>query len=197
MRKNSKIEFKNKYYILRHGQTFWQTVNKDSAYPPKDSYKVRLTPLGEKQIKEAAKKLKDKGIDVIYSSDFFRTRQTAKIVAKELRVPVFFDSSLRDVNLGVYMGRKKEEFYRDFPQNSTESFYKVPPKGESWKDCQRRMLNFLKKIDKINNNKTILIISHGHPLWLLEGAVKNWSFGEMIKKRKSNYIQVGEFRKLI
>jgi broad specificity phosphatase PhoE len=59
------------------------------------------------------------------------------------------------------------------------------------------MLNFLKKIDKINNNKTILIISHGHPLWLLEGAVKNWSFEEMIKKRKSNYIQVGEFKKLI
>jgi broad specificity phosphatase PhoE len=197
MRKNSKIEFKNKYYILRHGQTFWQTINKDFAYPKKDSYKVRLTPLGEKQIKEAAKKLKDKGIDLIYSSDFFRTRQTAKIVARELKVPVFFDPSLRDVNLGIYMGRKKEEFYRDFPKNSTKAFYEAPPKGESWKDCQKRMLNFLKKIDKINNNKTILIISHGHPLWLLEGAVKNWSFEEMIKKRKSNYIQVGEFKKLI
>ncbi|MEK9134746.1 MAG: hypothetical protein AAB451_00345 [Patescibacteria group bacterium] len=39
---------------------------------------------------------------------------------------------------------------------------------------------------KKSKNKNILIIGHGDPLWLLEGAVR----------RLSPYIKVGELRKL-
>ena len=242
------MKLRNKYFILRHGQTIHQTKKKDFIYPSEakakktsfsslpslllrkssvggkarrnkfllpsrlrldermffdyppfpESPPIKLTKKGQKQIKVVAKKLKKSGIDLIFSSDFFRTRQTAKIVAEGLNKRIHFDKRLRDVNLGIYRGGPKRDFYRDFPIHSKNRFNKKPPKGESWRDCQKRMLNFLKDIDKRFKGKTILIISHGDPLWLLEGAVKNWSLGKLlkIKSGKIGIIKTGEFRKL-
>ena len=226
------MKLKNKYFILRHGQTIYQTKKKDFIYPSEakggvkedfffstfasatrklgeermffdyppfpESPPIKLTKEGQKQIKVAAKKLKKSGIDLIFSSDFFRTRQTAKIVAEGLNKRIHFDKRLRDVNLGIYRGGPKKDFYRDFPIHSKNRFNKKPPKGESWLDCQKRMLNFLKDIDKRFKGKTILVISHGDPLWLLEGAVKNWSLGKLlkIKSGKIGRIKTGELRNL-
>lgn len=193
------MKLKNRYFILRHGQTIYQTKRKDFVYPPfPESPPIKLTKEGQKQIKKGAKLLKKERIDLIFSSDFFRTRQTAKIVAEGLNKGIHFDKRLRDVNLGIYRGGPKKDFDREFPIHSKNRFNKKPPKGESWLDCQKRMLNFLKDIDKRFKGKTILIISHGDPLWLLEGAVKNWSMGKLlkIKSGKVGIIKTGEFRRL-
>jgi len=192
------MKLKNKYFILRHGQTIYQTKKKNLVYPRSNKSKVNLTKKGENQIKEATQELRKQKINLIFSSDFFRTRQTAKIVAERLNKRIHFDKRLRDVNLGIYHGGPKKDYCRDFPIHSKNRFNKKPPKGESWLDCQKRMLNFLKDIDKRLKGKTILIISHGDPLWLLEGAVKNWSLGKLlkIKSGKIGIIKTGELRQL-
>ena len=77
---------KNKYYILRHGETIYQTEKKKMMYPWPESEPVLLTKNGLSQIKKVAKSLKNKKIDLIYSSDASRTRQTAEIVARELEI---------------------------------------------------------------------------------------------------------------
>lgn len=202
-----KQKLNNQYFILRHGQTTQQTKKKEFTYNWPDKPPVKLTRIGEKQIKTVAKKLKNnppssrpaglrraRKINLIYSSDTFRTKQTAEIIAKELGLKINFDKRLRDINLGIYHGRPKKEFYQDFPVLS-KRFYKRPKKGESWVDCRKRTLNFLKEIDTKHKNKKILIISHGDPLWLLEGAVKGWSNQELLQS-KDSYIKVGELRKL-
>ena len=193
----------NNYFILRHGETIYQTRKREMVYPWPETTPVKLTKKGEEQIKKAAKLLKAKGIDVIYSSDVFRTRQTAKIVAKTLGTKVTLDLRLRDTNLGIYHGRKKEEFYRDFPINAkitnTKMIFSQRPKGgENWNNVKRRMKNFVREIDKKHKNKNILIISHGDPLWLLEGAMKGFNNQEFISKVfvKKNFIRPGEVRKL-
>lgn len=191
------MKLRNKYYILRHGETIYQTEKKEWIYPKTDSQRVKLTKNGQKQIKRAARKLKEKMINLIFSSDFFRARQTAKIVAAELGIKkIYFNKQLRDINLGVYRGKTKDEFYKDFPQYSKKWFTKSPRGGESRLECQKRMADFLRKIDKKYQGKTILIISHGDPLWLLEGYIKNWSIAKLIKERKDNFIKVGEFREI-
>lgn len=187
---------KNKYFILRHGQTIYQTKKKKIIYPWPEVPPVSLINRGVKEIKVLAKKLKSQKIDLIYSSDIFRARQTSEIIAKELGLKVNFDKRLRDINLGIYHGGKKEEFYRDFPRVFPLRFIKRPPGGESWQDVQKRMLNFLKKIDKKQKGKNILIVSHGDSLWLLEGAIKGWNLEKFSKTSKPSYIQPGELRKL-
>lgn len=183
----------NTYFILRHGQTIYQTKKKDFIYPWPEISPVKLTQKGKIEIKKVAKLLKKKKIDLIYSSDIFRARQTVKIINKELGLKIIFDSRLRDINLGIYHDGKKEEFYQDFPRVFPLRFIKRPPGGESWQDCQKRMVNFLKEIDKKYKNKKILIVSHGDPLWLLEGAVKGLDNEQLLEQE---YIEVGELRKL-
>ncbi len=185
----------NQYYILRHGQTIYQKEKKEIIYPPLENDKVCLTEKGKREIEKAAQKLKKEKIDLIFSSDFFRTRQTAEIVAKELKIGVKFDKRLRDVNLGIYHGRQKKEFYQDFPRAS-ERFYKRPQKGETWSDCKKRMLDFIKEIDKKYQGKRILIVSHGDPLWLLEGAMKGLKNEEYFENNEKIIIKTGELRKI-
>ena len=187
----------NEYLILRHGETIYQIKKKNMTYPWPEKSPIKLTKRGQKQIREIAKKLKKEKINLIYSSDVFRTRQTAKIVAKELGLKVIFDKRLRDINLGIYQNRPKKEFYQDFP-NLKERFSKKPKGGESWSECKKRILNFLKDIDKKYKDKTILIVSHGDPLWLLEGIVKGMTNQELLDEIfvKKNYIDIADLRKL-
>lgn len=195
-----KKNFKNKYFILRHGQTTQQKKNKKFIYKWPDTPPAKLTKTGISQIKKAAKRLKKKRIDLIYSSDIYRTRQTSKIISKELGLRLVFDKRLRDVSLGIYHGRLKKDFFCNSSfgiKSGIKRFSKKPPKGESWNDVKKRLLKFLKETERKHKKKTILIISHGDPLWLLEGILKGFSNKRLLNDiSKGNYIKVGELRKL-
>ncbi|MDO8558961.1 MAG: class I tRNA ligase family protein [bacterium] len=187
----------NKYYILRHGLNHYQVEKQGWTYPWPEEKPVLLNKEGEKQAKKAAKELKDKGIDIIYFSDMNRTRQTAEIVNKELGAEIIMDKRLRDLNLGVCHGIKKVQFFHDFPK-TLESFYgKKPEGGENWGEVRKRIVDFLNDVDKKHKNKTILIVSHGDPLWLLEGFCKGMDDGDLLKlKLARKYLKTGEWRRM-
>ncbi len=195
----NKIKLKNRYYILRHGRTEYQKGKSELTYPRKPINSVPLAEEGVAQVKRRGKEIKKLNIDRIYSSDFLRTKQTAKIVKEEINFDkeIIFDKRLRDLDLGVWHHKNKKEFYKKFPINE-EFFTTAPKKGESWSQVEERMINALKDIDESNRDKNILIISHGDPLWLLEGKVKNKSREELIKekKKKEGFIETAELRKL-
>ncbi len=112
-------------------------------------------------------------------------------------IRVRLDKRLRDVNHGIYNGRTKKEFYRDFPYVE-KRFSKGPQGGESWNDIKKRLLSFIKEIDKKYKNKRILIVGHGDPLWLLEGMTKGMTNHGLLDEIfvKKNFIQPAEFRKI-
>lgn len=184
---------RNKYFLLRHGEV---AKKEEIIYDWPSLSSFPLTEEGKQQIKSAVPKLKDKNIDLIYSSDSLRTRQTAEIVAKELGLEINFDPRLRDVNLGIYQRREKKEFFRDFPDN-LERFTKPVSEGENWSDVKKRIKMAIEDIDKKYKGKTILIVGHGDPLWLLEGIVKEWNDEQLLEKRKKgNLIKKGELREI-
>lgn len=186
----------NRYFILRHGETIHQTKLKKIVYPPSQKLFVELTKKGKSQIKALIPRLKKANIDLIFSSDYLRTKQTTEIINKELHLKVKFDKRLRDVNLGVYHGKSKDEFYSDF-KDAKERFYRKPDGGETWLDCRKRTLRFIRDIDKKYKDKTILIVSHGDPLWMLEGAMKGLSQQELVREfLQKKMIKTGELRKI-
>ncbi len=165
----------NQYYLMRHGQTIYQTVKKNKIYPrPKEDDAV-LTPLGKKQVKEAVLKLKDKKIDIIFASDLKRARQTAKIIAQKLKLKVIYDKRLRDLDFGQYHGGSKKEFLKAYPLQKVQLTQRIPG-GESFFECGKRVMEFLKEINKEYSQKNILIISHGYPLWFLKEASTKGDF---------------------
>ena len=185
----------NTYFILRHGQTPYQLQEEEILYPWPERAPILLTEKGKEQVKAVAEKLKKEKINLIYSSDIPRTRQTAEIVAQKLGSEVIFDSRLQERNFGIYRERPIKEMQRAFPVRK-EKFFKPPPQGESWNDVKKRVTDFLKDIDKKHKGKNILIVSHGCPLWLLQGWLKKLNEGELLEQKPQLSLKVGELRKL-
>jgi len=97
-------------YLFRHGQTYF---NRDKIFTGwKDS---KLTPLGKKQAKIIAKKLKNKKIDVAYQTRLSRSKDTLKPVLKyhpECK-KVITDDRMIERNYGKLQGKSHKEFVKE------------------------------------------------------------------------------------
>lgn len=197
------MKLKNNYFILRHGFSLSNFKGIGSCWPEKQ--KIPLTEKGIKQINQAVKKIKLKKIDLIFHSDLLRTKQTAQIVGQALKIKPEKDERLREVNVGIFNGKKINkigEFWgkqiKLSPLEHYEKrFHKAPPQGETYFEIEKRLTNFLKEKEKKYRNKNILIVSHGRPLSLLEKIVKNYDLKKFVKRIvEKKEIKTGEFRKL-
>ncbi len=140
-------ELKNRYFLLRHGQTTHQIEDPKTIYFwPDGNPPYTLTELGRQEIKKRATELKDKKIDLIFSSDILRTKQTAEIVAQELDLEIKFDQRLRDTNWGVFQGKSMEQAWAFYNHHMEKKFTIAPPEGESWHHVKTRVIGLLKEI---------------------------------------------------
>jgi broad specificity phosphatase PhoE len=176
------MKLKNTYYILRHGQSLKNTLDLSSNWPEK--FYLPLTNLGRKQVKKSAKELRRKKIDLIFCSDILRARQTAEIVKKEIGVKPKTDKRLREIDSGVLNGKplsearkfwQKKEGDCDVIKHYLRRFYMTPPKAENYAKVEKRMLDFVKEMERKYEGKKIVIISHSRPITLLEKAVYGWT----------------------
>lgn len=194
------MKLKNKYILLRHGKNIHQTKLKDIIYYfPDDNPPCQLIEEGIEEAKRAGEKIKEKNIDYIYCSDILRARQTAKIVADVIGFDsekIIYDTRLRDINWGIFGGKHKDEAWAYYNCDMMRKFNEPTPQGETWNDCRKRMIDLLQEIERNNENKNILIISHGDPLWLLEGYIKGISDEELVEKRAEIMIQTGEVKEI-
>lgn len=189
----------NNYYILRHGQSETQIlgVADDSI----NAY--HLTGEGKKQVEKAADKLKKishKGIDLIFSSDVLRTKETSQIIASKLAVKeIIFDKRIREIHIGIFENQPCN-LYRRYYSSEKEKFIKRPPQGENLNDLKRRMMDFMLEIESKYKNKNILIVSHEYPLWILFGASQGLNNDEILALRddgeKTDFIKTGELMKI-
>jgi len=181
----------NKFYLLRHGHTTHHLKHKGIIYPYPEKIPIVLSAKGKRQIESVVKRLKH--IQYIYSSDLNRTKQTADIVGKHIRVKPSFHKELREIRQGIFKAGPVKAYHAYF-SSIKDKYVKAPPKGESFKQCEERMYDFFIKLDKKHKNSNILIISHGGPLRMLEGAVKKWSIDKLMDPKLM--MRMGELRKL-
>lgn len=198
----SKKFTKNTYFVLRHGEAISNLKKINSCWPEK--FKNPLTKKGIEQVKKLIQPLKKLNIDLIYSSDLLRAKQTAEILGKALGKKVIYDKRIREFKMGKLNGlpiEKAGKFWDLQGKLSKIEYYlrrfKIrAPGGESFTDLKIRMYKFLKDIDKKYKGKKILIIGHEAPLSMLEGAVRGYSNVEIIKFREKKKLKNGEMRKI-
>jgi len=196
-----KLILKNRYFLLRHGKTIHQAEKKDIIYNyPDDNPACVLLEQGIKEAQLAGEILKGKNIDLIFSSDILRTRQTVKIVAELINYDIekiVYDKRLRDINWGIFGGESKEKAWAYYDNDMMEKFEQGVPQGESWNQCKERMVEVLEEIEDNFENKNVLIVSHGDPLWLLEGYMRGKNNEELIlEENKKESIKTGEIREI-
>lgn len=182
------------YFFLRHGEAKSNKNNLISSWP--ETFENPLTKKGEKKARKAALDLKNKKIDLIFSSDVLRCKETAQIVAKELNLDVNFDKRLREIDFGSFNGRLVKEWYKHF-NNEMERFSKKPPRAENRRELKKRMMDFIKDTNDAYGGKNILVVSHQDNLLVLMGELLGFSEKELLsRKGKKLKLKTGEFRKL-
>lgn len=187
------MKLNNIYFILRHGKARSNEQRFLSCWPEKTYNPV--TETGRKEIDKIIPILKNEKIDLIFSSDLPRTKQTAEMVAEALKLKTKFDKRLREIQFGI-LNRKPEDELNKFYKNRKQRFIKRPLGGENYRDIKKRTESFLKAVDKKYKNKKILIVSHGASLFSLQAMVKGLSERQEIIYKKKLKLKTGEVRKL-
>ncbi|MEK4304517.1 histidine phosphatase family protein [Oceanobacillus sp. FSL K6-0251] len=129
-----------------------------------------LTEAGKGQAKKIGEKLKEfveKNACGLYSSDLLRAFQTADIVGAELKLDVIQEKGLREINSGVAAGKTKDWTRANRNPRAKSEFdldYREFQSGETWREFYSRVSNCMDRICELENEKSILIVSHGGTL---------------------------------
>jgi len=151
----------NSYFVMRHGET---DHNLKSVWSYKGEKTDMITEKGQSQILESAKYLLDKKIDLIITSPFFRTSETARLVAESIGLSkdkIITDDAILEWKVGKdYDGKPVEDFFK--VRNASSNRYDFHDEGgESYIDVIKRAGKFLYEIEEKYKGKNILIVSHG------------------------------------
>lgn len=128
-----------------------------------------LSSLGIKQSKELVKQIENKEFDVIFCSDLKRAVDSAGISFGD-KYAIIHDKRLRECNYGdLNLSEEEKVVY-------SEHVYKPFPNGESLKDVEIRMANFLNFLYEQYNGKSVAIIAHKAPQLALDVLLnkKTW-----------------------
>jgi isoleucyl-tRNA synthetase len=183
---------KNTYYLMRHGEAISNVRKIISSYP--ETFFNPLTPKGLNDIKKVVPKLKKLKIDLIVSSPILRAKETAWHIAEALNVEVEIDERLREIDFGVLNNKKEEDYHRLV--SSQLGQYEIKPEGgENLREVKERMFKVILDLEQRFENKNILIVSHGDPLWALAGEMLALSERETANN-KELYFKLGEVKKI-
>ncbi len=101
---------------------------------------------GQEEAEKIIPYLVDKNIDIIYSSDLLRAKQTAEIVNKKLNKPIIFDRALRELHSGEMQGNTSQINDRLFPNRKKYLTHKhnerPAPNAETINEAKIRIMNF-------------------------------------------------------
>ncbi len=190
LRKKS-VAQKNTYLLMRHGEAFSNIKNICSS----KGEGQKLTLKGRSQVEVAARKLKKHTIDMIVSSVIPRAKETADMLGKILGIPVHADTRLGEINVGIFDGMPTKNYHAYF-SSFIEKFSKRPPEGEHLGDLRGRVLNWTAETEKKHSGKTILVVSHEYPIWMMFAGAQGLTNGQTVAlhtgKRKDDFIALAE-----
>lgn len=149
-------------YVVRHGETDWNRQGLVQGHSD-----IPLTENGEAQAHARAEHFKEIHFSHVACSDLARAHHTAKILAKDRKVPLQVSPVLREMSWGPWEGHQfdmiREKFGAKFNAYTGEQPHHVPG-VESYYEVVTRVKPFLCDVasDHLGNN--VLVVTHGSVL---------------------------------
>lgn len=157
-------------YLIRHGR----------QCSPLCNVNVPLDDAGKRQAVLLGKRMINEDINVIYSSDLTRAKETAEIINKEINVPYYIYSEFREIDFGELTGLEDsviKEKYKDFLKKRDRYEEDLPfPGGENGEQVFTRAKRALDEIIEEclkNNFSNVLIVTHGGTIRSLVAGILN------------------------
>lgn len=148
------------FWYLRHGETDWNRQGLSQG-----NIDIPLNELGLAQAREAAVRLRNRGICSIVASPLSRARVTAEIVAEALGLEVTIEPELREVSWGIHEGQPLAEWFNGWIEGHT-----VPEGAESFAELRRRSISGLNRA--VSQPPAVLVVAHGGVFRAIRSVMK-------------------------
>ena len=140
--------------LIRHGQTEWSAAGRHTSYTDLD-----MTPEGERQAREAGKRLSGRTFAAVFSSPRKRALRTAELAG--LTVTETTDD-LAEWNYGKYEGITTATIHETDPGWSL--WTDGAPGGETPEQVGARIDRVLARARELLQEGDVALIAHGHSL---------------------------------
>lgn len=146
--------------LVRHGESTWNAAHRTQGQkdPP-------LSQRGVCQARELAGRLAGRRLEGFYCSDLTRARQTAELIASEVGLDPVEEPGLREIALGAWEGRTREEIMAAFPDRwaawSRAPDWDVVPGGEGAQPFADRVVSTLRRLQERHPHGDVLCVTHG------------------------------------
>lgn len=167
-----------KLILIRHAQTAWNSKKRYSGF-----IDIGLNGEGRKQAGKLFKRIRNKRIHKVYSSDRIRAIQTAEIIFKGRDIGII--PQLREIHFGVFEGLTHKDIMARHPavykKWLDDPFSTAIPEGERLIGFRKRVIAAFKKIISSNCDKTVAVISHGGAISIfINDILKSKNFWQQI-----------------
>jgi probable phosphoglycerate mutase len=142
-----------------------------------------LTERGREQARRAGAAIAEAyAVDRVVASDLRRTRETTAELLDSLDIEPSFDGRWRERSFGDLQGLTVEEVFEGHPEYSlltsgVAAMEATPPGGESLVDARERVVDGWEALlDEVAPDETVLVVSHGGPLFILLAHVRGQDF---------------------
>ena len=185
-------------FLIRHGETEW---NKQNILQGKSD--IKLSPEGIHQAQLLAEHAPFQHVHAVYSSDLIRAVNTAEILAKKFNLPVIKMPELREMNFGDWEGVPMRVLafgqIKGFDKFFTAPERCHPPHGETFLECQARVMIGIREILANHEGQNVIVVSHGAAIRLILGAAldmplhKIWAISQFNMALNVLRVDDGEF----
>jgi len=146
--------------LARHGET---QENKDRRFQGQKD--VPLNDRGREQARELAERAAQEPIAALYTSPLIRARETADIVGAKLGLEPREDDRLKEVDVGAWEDRLKDDVERDEPEawaafRAAGDEFRFPG-GESFAEQQERVIAALVDITQRGDLPALVVCHRG------------------------------------
>lgn len=160
--------------LVRHGES---EANRENKFAGSKS-DVPLLERGLRQAELTARFVTENyTISKVYTSNLQRAYITGKCVADRLGIPVTVREKLTEIDGGRWEGVTFDDMGRLYPEEFamwiTDYGNSACPDGESVAQVADRFWNAVIQIAEENPDKTVLIVSHGTPVRIMQGLTLN------------------------
>ena len=144
--------------LVRHGETDWNRDRRFQGHadPP-------LNEAGREQADALAAELAGERIELVYTSDLARARETAEIVAARLGAGVVALRDLREIDVGEWEGLTWPEIEERYPAGARDWHEHGHgwEAGETYDELGHRVVTALRRIAAAHPEQRVLVVGHG------------------------------------
>ncbi|MDD5750457.1 MAG: histidine phosphatase family protein [Candidatus Pacebacteria bacterium] len=135
-----------------------------------------LSELGIKQAKELGDLVADRKFDAVFCSDLKRAVDSAQLGFAD-KYEIMPDARLRECDYGDF-NQKPEEFKSDMTKFIDKPF----PNGESCRDVEKRLTDFVDFLKENYSGKHVAIVAHQAPQLALDVLLKGKTWEQAIEE---------------